>query len=61
MMAVTARILARYISGGLVLYGWVDPGTAAAVSGDLAVVLGAALAALAEGSYALARRYGWAT
>ncbi len=61
MMAVIARILARYIAGALVAYGVVDAGFGRelAFDPDMALLLGAALGALAEAAYALARRFGW--
>lgn len=63
MTAVIARILARYAAGALAAYGLVDAatGSALALDPDIALALGAALGALAEGAYAFARRFGWAT
>lgn len=61
MIAVSTRIIARYISGALVAYGLMDPAAAEALQPDLALLLGAALAATTEAAYALARRWGWAT
>ncbi len=61
MMAVIARILARYIAGALVACGVVDAGFGRelALDPDMALLLGAARGALAEAAYALARRFGW--
>lgn len=61
MMAPLARIIARYLAGALVAYGLIAPQDAAALHPDLVAFVGAALGALVEGVYAVARRKGWAT
>ncbi|WP_273687314.1 hypothetical protein [Ketogulonicigenium vulgare] len=61
------RIALRYIAGGLVSYGILTPEGATAFASDPQVIaqasiaLGAATAALTEGFYALAKRWGWRT
>ncbi|NPD13714.1 hypothetical protein HOY34_00675 [Xinfangfangia sp. D13-10-4-6] len=61
MIAVFARILARYIAGALVAVGVIDAGLGEtlAIDPELALFLGAILGAGVEGTYALARRFGW--
>lgn len=63
MIAVISRILSRYLSGALVAYGMlpVETGAEMAMDPDVALAIGAAIGALTEGAYALARRLGWAT
>lgn len=61
MMAPLARILARYLAGALVAYGLIAPADAAALHPDLVVFVGAALGAIVEGVYAVARKKGWTT
>lgn len=61
MIPVFARIIARYVSAALVTYGLIDAeaGSALAMDQDLAILIGAGLAAITEGVYALAHRCGW--
>ena len=61
MLGPLSRILARYAIGIGVTYGVLTGGAADAYLGDTALVIGAVLAAIVEGSYALARKFGWAT
>lgn len=61
MSGVLARIIARYLAGGLVAYGLLDAAEAEGLTPELALAIGAALAALTEAAYAVARRLGWAT
>ncbi|MDO5706546.1 MAG: hypothetical protein Q4G49_15965 [Paracoccus sp. (in: a-proteobacteria)] len=63
MTGVIARIALRYFAGALVAYGLVGIEDAHAIAGDpdLILLIGAALAAIVEGAYALARRFGWQT
>jgi hypothetical protein len=59
IIAPIARILARYASGALVAYGLIPHGDAAVIQPDLALAIGAALGALVECVYAIAKRKGW--
>lgn len=63
MIAVLARIVARYASGALIAAGWLDGDTAAylAVDPDVLMLIGAALGAVTEGAYAVAKRAGRTT
>jgi hypothetical protein len=61
IIAPIARILARYASGALVAYGAFSHGDAELIQPDLALMIGAAMGALVEGVYALARKRGWTT
>lgn len=59
MIAPLSRILARYIASALVTYGAFAAPDAAMIEPDIAVALGAGIAAMTESAYALARRWGW--
>lgn len=63
MTAIIARILARYVSGGLMTIGVLSPDLAQqfAMDPDVALVLGGIIGAVTEGVYAWARSKGWAT
>lgn len=63
LVSVMARIVARYASGALVAYGLIphEVGQELAMDPDVAIAIGAAIGALAEGFYALARKLGWTT
>lgn len=63
MMGPIARIIPRYLAGYLVLKQIIPPEIADMIARDpdIALAVGAALAAAAEGAYALAKRFGWAT
>jgi hypothetical protein len=63
MTAILARIIARYVSGGLVTIGFLPPDLAAemAVDPDVALVLGSLIGMATEGVYAWAKKRGWAT
>lgn len=61
IIAPLARIAARYIAGALVAYGAFSHGDAELIQPDLALMIGAAMGALVEGVYAMAKRKGWAT
>lgn len=56
-----ARIVARYIAGAMVAYGLTDQDTAQSIytDPDVLILVGAAIAGVVEGAYALARRRGW--
>ena len=58
-----ARIGLRYIIGALVTYGLIgsETGEYLAVDPDLALIVAAALSAVVEAGYALAKRRGGAT
>lgn len=63
MIPVVSRILARYLSGGLMSIGLLSPDMASqfALDPDVALVLGAIIGAATEAVYAFAKRQGWAT
>lgn len=63
MVPVISRIVARYLSGGLMSIGFLSPDLAQefAMDPDVALVLGAIIGAATEGIYAFAKRQGWAT
>lgn len=63
MPAILARIIARYVSGGLMTIGLLSPDLAEqfAMDPDVALVLGGIIGAITEGVYAWAKRQGWAT
>lgn len=63
MVPVISRILARYLSGGLMTVGLLSPDLAAefAMDPDVALVLGAIIGAVTESVYAWAKRKGLAT
>lgn len=62
-MAAFARILLRYGAGFLAASGWLDRETSnmLAVDPDVQLALAAAMLALSEGWYWVAKRWGWAT
>lgn len=63
MIPVISRILARYLSGGLMSIGFLPPEIAEqfAMDPDVALVLGAIIGAVTEGVYTFAKRKGWTT
>jgi hypothetical protein len=63
MIPVLARIIARYVSGGLMTIGVLSPDLAQefAMDPDVALVLGGIIGAATEGIYAWAKRMGWTT
>ena len=63
MSAILARIVARYLAGALVAYGLIphEVGQELAMDPDVALVLGAAISAVTEAVYAIAKRKGWTT
>ena len=63
MTMVFARIIARYIAGALIAYGFVDAetGQQLAMDPDIAFLVGSALGVLTELVYYVAKRVGWAT
>jgi len=63
MIPVIARIIARYVSGGLMTVGVLSPDLAQefAMDPDVALVLGGIIGAATEGIYAWAKRRGLAT
>lgn len=63
MAPVLARIIMRYLSGALVAYGVIphDVGADLAINPDIALVVGATIAAITEAVYAIAKRKGGAT
>ena len=61
MIGPISRILARYIAGALVAYGFFAPGDAALIEPDLALAIGAVAGAAVEGLYAWAKAKGWKT
>ncbi|MFK0382686.1 hypothetical protein [Agrobacterium sp. NPDC090273] len=66
MTLVFIRILLRYIAAVLVTQGLIAPELGDLMSADpdiamaLQILIGALIAALAEGWYMLAHRFGWA-
>ena len=63
MIPVIARIIARYVSGGLMTVGVLSPDLAQefAMDPDVALVLGGIIGAATEGVYAWVKARGWAT
>lgn len=63
MSLVVSRILLRYLSGAMLAYGLLPPEMADQIAADpdLVAALGAALAVLTEGVYAVAKKRGWTT
>jgi hypothetical protein len=63
LVPVYTRIVLRYLAPTLVALGVLSPDTAEAIAldPDVAVILGAIIAAATEGWYAYARRNGGAT
>lgn len=63
LIPVIARILLRYLSGALVAYGIipVEAGAELAMDQEVALVIGAAIGAVTEALYTLAKRTGGAT
>ena len=63
MAPIIARIVLRYLSGALVAYGFIphEVGAELALDPDLALIIGAAIGAVTEAAYALAKRNGGAT
>lgn len=63
MVPVLSRIIARYVSGGLMTIGVLSPDLAQefAMDPDVALVLGAIIGAATEAVYAWAKRKGLAT
>lgn len=60
-MGPLARIVARWISGGLVTAGLILPDEAQfiATDPDMLALVGLGLSAITEGFYALAKKRGW--
>ncbi|MGR1582424.1 hypothetical protein ACSSNL_13280 [Thalassobius sp. S69A] len=58
--APIARIVLRYIAGGVV-FGSVAIGDRLAADPDIVMVTGALIGAMVEGAYYLAKRRGWRT
>lgn len=59
-MAPIARIVLRYLIGG-VIFGSVAVGQKLAADPDLVMAVAAGLGIAVEGAYALAKRYEWST
>ena len=58
--APIARIILRYIAGGLML-GSGEVGDRLAMDDDLVLALGLGIGVVVEGAYAIAKRKGWTT
>lgn len=60
-MGPLARIIARWISGGLVTAGFLLPSEAQSIATDpdVLMLIGVGLSAITEGFYALAKKRGW--
>lgn len=67
MSGVIVRILLRYLAAAMVARGLISVDIGDTLSGDadiaaaLELVVGLAVAAVTEGWYFLARRFGWST
>jgi hypothetical protein len=63
MIPVISRIIARYVSGGLMTIGVLSPDLASefAMDPDVALVLGGIIGAATEAVYAWAKKKGLAT
>lgn len=63
LIPVIVRIVLRYASGALVAYGVIpqEAGAELAVDPDIALIVGAALGAVVEGFYAVAKMRGGKT
>lgn len=63
LTGATVRILLRYYAGYLVAQGFIDDETGRflATDPDIELMVGAAVSAITEGYYTLAKRYGWPT
>lgn len=61
MTAVIARIIARYLSGALVSYGFLaqDLGAEVATDPDILLALGVGIGVITEALYAVAVKNGW--
>lgn len=55
-----ARIVLRYLSGFLIAKGMLGAGMDLSADPDLVMIVGLALGAVAEATYALAKARGWA-
>ena len=62
MTPVLARIFLRYAAGALIAKGMLDSGTGDTIINDpdIQILVGAALGAVSEGWYYIARKFGWA-
>ena len=61
MIGPIARIVLRYLSGFLVAKGLLGMGTDLSADPDLVMLLGVAIGAVVEVSYAIAKKMGWRT
>jgi len=61
MIGPLSRIIARYIAGALVTYGFFTAPEAAQINPDLVLIVGAILGGAVEMAYTYARRSGWRT
>lgn len=63
MIAVspTARIIARYLTGTMVTYGFMSRADAETIMADLVIIIGGGLAALVEYLYQKAKKTGGPT
>ena len=61
MIGPFARIIARYLAGALVTWGFFTAPEASQLNPDIVLIVGAVLGAGVEMAYTLARRMGWRT
>lgn len=61
MIGPISRIVARWVTGGLVAYGYFGEGDAFAIEPDLALIIGFAIGGATEAAYVAAKRLGWST
>jgi len=61
MIGPLSRIIARYIAGSLVTYGFLTAPEAAQINPDLVLIVGAILGGAVEFAYWLAKRWGLRT
>lgn len=61
LIPVIARIVARYLAGGLVAVGIIAAGSEAQIATDpeVLLIIGGVIGAATEGLYAVARKRGW--
>ena len=61
MIGPLSRIIARYIAGALVTYGFFTAQDAAVINPDLEFIIGMVLGGIVELAYTYAKRVGWMT
>lgn len=61
MIGPFSRIIARYIAGALVTYGFFTAPEAAQLNPDIVFIVGMVLGGIVEMAYVFAKRVGWTT